>query len=130
MQYRIPADEDVARAIVSCLNEYGIINSQRKLGELVRQKIRDVESAFLISDRRIRMIAVGRGLVELELKYKEARNSKLPHKCPICGSKLTRLKNMTIYGGTVTLGYSCRSCRYWTGLRKNVPSRYIFTSRH
>ncbi|MBX8632202.1 MAG: hypothetical protein J9259_06770 [Thermoplasmata archaeon YP2-bin.285] len=130
MPYRIPSDEDIAKAVTSCINEYGIINSQRKLGELVRQRIKDIQNDYSVSDRRVRMVAIAKNLVDLELKYKEGGEGKLPHKCPICGSKLKRLKNMTIYGGTVTLGYSCSNCRYWTGLRKNIPSRYVFASRH
>ena len=36
---------------------------------------------------------------------------------------------MTVFGGTVTLGYRCSRCGYWTGLRKRVPTRYVFTRR-
>ncbi len=129
MAHKLPSDDEIAMAIISCLREYGIVNSQKKLGELVRRKIRDTESSYIVSDMRIRRIAVYRKLVELELKYKEERHSNLPHKCPICGSKLKRLKNMTVFGGTVTLGYTCIGCKYWTGLKRNVPARYIFTSR-
>jgi len=32
-------------------------------------------------------------------------------------------------GGTVTLGYRCERCKYWTGLKRRVPTRYIFTRR-
>ena len=129
MSHKLPSEEDIAKAIVSCLSEHGVVNSQRKLGELVRQKIKGEESSYIVSDKRIRKIAISRKLVELELKYKEERYSSLPHKCPICGSRLKRLRNMTVYGGTVTLGYICNGCKYWTGLKRNVPARYIFTSR-
>ncbi len=129
MAHKLPDDDEIARAIVACLSEYGIVNSQKKLGELVREKIREQESSYLVSDRRVRRVAVSRKRVELELKYKEQKYSSLPHKCPICGSKLRRLKNMTIYGGTVTLGYICGACKYWTGLKRNVPARYTFATR-
>ncbi len=129
MSHKLPSDEDIAKAIVSCLSEHGIVNSQKKLGELVRRKVKDEQNSYVVSDRRIRRIAISRKLVDLELKYKEEKYSNLPHKCPICGSRLKRLKNMTIFGGTVTLGYICSGCRYWTGLKRNVPARYIFTSR-
>lgn len=129
MAYKIPSNELVVGAIISCMSSYGIINSQRKLGELVRKKVKETEHLYQLSDERIRRLAVSNHLVELELRYKEAGEGKLPHKCPICGSKLKRLKNMTIDGGTVTLGYACQTCRYWTGLRRNVPARYVFTSR-
>lgn len=129
MAYRIPSNEKIMEAIASCISRHGVINSQRRLGELVREKIKETENLFQVSDERIRRLAVSNHLVGLELKYKEGKGKRLPHKCPICGSKLGRLKNMTIDGGTVTLGYACKTCRYWTGLKKNVPARYIFTSR-
>ncbi len=129
MTYRIPSKEEIVKAIASCITDYGVINSQRKLGEIVRRKMQETEHLYHVSDERIRKLAVSNHLVDLELKYKEAKGVKLPHKCPICGSRLKRLKNMTIDGGTVTLGYSCPTCRYWTGLKKNVPARYVFTSR-
>ncbi len=129
MAYRIPSSEVIVKAIISCIGDYGVIYSQRKLGELVRKKIQETEHLYQVSDERIRRLAVSNHLVELELKYKESMRGKLPHKCPICGSLLKRIKNMTIDGGTVTLGYSCKTCRYWTGLKKNVPARYVFTSR-
>lgn len=129
MVYRIPSEKEIVMAIASCIRDYGVINSQRKLGELVRKKIQEGEHLYHVSDERIRRLAVSNNLVELELKYKESKGGKLPHKCPICGSRLKRLKNMTIDGGTVTLGYTCGTCRYWTGLKKNVPARYVFTSR-
>ena len=37
------------------------------------------------------------------------------------------MKNITIYGGTVTLGHKCKRCGYWTGKTRRIPSRYIFT---
>ena len=129
MAYKIPSKEEIVNAIASCMSDYGVINSQHKLGDLVRKKIQEREQLYHVSDERIRRLAVNHRLVDLELKYKEARGGRLPHKCPICGSKLNRLKNMTIDGGTVTLGYSCQTCKYWTGLKKNVPARYVFSSR-
>lgn len=129
MAYKIPSQEQIVSAIIACMGVYGIVYSQRKLGELVRKKIKETEHLYQVSDERIRRLAVSRHLVELDLRYKEAKKGKLPHKCPICGSRLKRLKNMTIDGGTVTLGYACQTCRYWTGLKKNVPARYVFTSR-
>ena len=50
-------------------------------------------------------------------------------KCPVCGGQMKAMKNITIYGGTVTLGHKCKRCGYWTGKTRRVPSRYIFTLR-
>jgi hypothetical protein len=41
---------------------------------------------------------------------------------------MRRQQNETIFGGKVTLGYKCRACGYWTGLKRRVPVRYIFNA--
>jgi DNA-directed RNA polymerase subunit RPC12/RpoP len=49
--------------------------------------------------------------------------------CPVCGGRTEKIKNLTVYGGTVTRGYRCRACGYWTGLKKRVPTLYIFSPK-
>jgi C4-type Zn-finger protein len=47
-------------------------------------------------------------------------------KCPVCGGSLKNVKNLTIYGGKVTIEFSCKNCGYWTGKKKRIPTRYVF----
>jgi Fe-S cluster biogenesis protein NfuA len=36
------------------------------------------------------------------------------------------VRNSTIYGGSVILGYRCTSCPYSMGTTKKIPTKYIF----
>ena len=46
--------------------------------------------------------------------------------CPVCGGELKVIKNKTLYGWNISLGYICTQCPYWTGQKKRVPVRYVF----
>jgi uncharacterized protein with PIN domain len=74
-------------------------------------------------------LALESGLVELEVRCKEVPGLRSLFRCPVCGHRLKRVKNMTVFGGSVTVGYRCPNCPYWTGMRRRVPTRYIFTRR-
>ena len=65
----------------------------------------------------------------LEIHAREANEKRGLTKCPVCGERVKRLKNMTVFGGTVTLGFKCPKCGYWSGLRRRVPTRYVFHGR-
>jgi len=126
MPYKIPTEEEVAEAVRICLNRHSMVSSQRALGEIVRGVM---EQKYRVSDERIRRIALSKKLVDIEVRYREASARTLPRTCPVCSGKLRKIKNMTVFGGTVTLGYYCNACTYWTGLTRNVPARYVFVAR-
>jgi DNA-directed RNA polymerase subunit RPC12/RpoP len=104
------------------------VNSQRQLKILVEKDLR-AEEIFRVGGPRLRQITIDSGLADLEIHCRESDERRSLVKCPVCGERLRRLRNMTVFGGTVTLGYRCSRCGYWTGLRKRVPTRYIFTRR-
>jgi len=41
-------------------------------------------------------------------------------------TKKKRVKNLTIWGGEVTIEFRCNKCGYWTGKKKRIPTRYVF----
>jgi len=129
MAYRLPGEKEIISAIVLCMVEHNTVHSQRELGRLVRSILsRDATEEFLVSDRRIRKIAIANGLVKLELRYRDAelKNGKF---CPICGQRLRRTRNWTLDGKKVALGISCDRCGYRSGRRGSLPARYIFHAR-
>jgi len=104
------------------------VTSQRALKRLVEKDLRG-EEVYRVGGPRLRQIAIDSGRLGLEIHCRETDEKKSMVKCPVCGQRLTRVRNMTVFGGTVTLGYRCSRCGYWTGLKKRVPTRYIFTRR-
>jgi len=127
-EYRIPSDERVKESLGRVFATRHEVNSQHRLKLLVEKDLR-AEEKFRVGEPRLRQIAIDSGLVDLEIHCRETEQRKSLYKCPVCGERLQRVRNMTVYGGTVTLGYRCERCKYWTGLKRRIPTRYVFTRR-
>jgi len=105
-----------------------VVDSQRKLKGLVERDLKGQER-YKVGGPRLRLLAIDSGLVDLEILCRDTDEMRSLVKCPVCGARLKKVRNMTVFGGTVTLGYRCERCRYWTGLKRRVPTRYVFTRR-
>ena len=126
--YRIPSGERVRESLVRLFSTRREVDSQRRLKALVEKDLKG-EEKFRVGEVRLRQIAIESGLVDLEIRCRESEERRSLIRCPVCSARLQRVRNMTVFGGTVTLGYRCPRCRYWTGLRRRVPTRYVFTRR-
>ena len=126
--YRIPKDDQVLAALRRATAVKPTVDSQRKLKRLVDKELRGDEM-FRVGEERVRHLAIDSKLFELRILTRETDRKKSITNCPVCSSRLRRLRNMTVFGGTVTLGYKCGTCGYWTGLRRRVPVRYVFTRK-
>ncbi len=129
MAYKIPSDTEVVEAIRDVLSRYGIINSQRKLTEFVLRSLRRHDSDYAISEERVRKLALGNGLASVEIRCRDTREKTSAGACPVCGGRTERIKNLTVYGGSVTMGYKCKTCGYWTGIKNRVPTLYVFVPK-
>ena len=126
--YRIPKDDHILAALRRATAVKPTVDSQRKLKRLVEKELK-ADEVFKVGGERLRRIAIDSKLFDLRILTRETEKRKSSVNCPVCASRLRRQRNMTVFGGTVTLGYKCPSCGYWTGLRRRVPVRYIFTRR-
>ncbi len=129
MAYRIPSDTEIVQAIKDVLDRYGAISSQRKLTELVLRALRRHDSDYAVSEERVRRLAISNGLATVEMRCRETKDKTSAGSCPVCGGKTERIKNLTVYGGSVTMGYRCKTCGYWTGVKSRVPTLYIFSPK-
>lgn len=129
MAYRKPSDTEILDAIKGALRRHGVINSQKKFAELVLRELRRHDSDYSVSEPRIRRLAIANDLVTVDTRTRESDEKTSAGLCPVCGGRTERIRNLTVYGGTVTRGYRCRNCGYWTGLRKRVPTLYIFSPK-
>lgn len=126
MTYNIPSDEKVRKAVEKVLNKYRTVSSQCKFKKLVEKEFKTKKKQFHVSENRLRLIALKSGLINIEIHSREGDPHKLLARCPVCENPLRRVKNLTLYGGEVTIEYRCSSCGYWTGKKKRVPTRYVF----
>jgi hypothetical protein len=126
--YRIPSDTRVRESLVRVFGTRPVVESQRRLKALVERDLKGDEK-FRVGEPRLRVLAIESGLVDLEIHCRDTSEMRSLVKCPVCGNRLKKVRNMTVFGGTVTLGYRCERCKYWTGLKRRVPTRYVFMRR-
>ena len=126
MEFHIPSDEKVENALKKVLQKFRTVPSQHKLQNLVKKELKTKKKQFGVSAHRLRDIAIKSGFLNLEIHSREGDPHKILNKCPVCEGSLKRVKNLTIWGGEVTIEFRCSNCGYWTGKKKRIPTRYVF----
>lgn len=127
MDYHIPSDNQVEAVLRKVLKKFRTVHSQNRLKQLITKELNTTKKKkFGVSGERVRNIAIRSDFVKLEIHSREGDPKKLLVKCPVCNSSLKRVKNLTIWGGEVTIEFSCPNCGYWTGKKKRIPTRYVF----
>jgi hypothetical protein len=129
MPYKLPSDEEVSAAIKRALSKQGLVNSQRKLTDLVRKELKSIDPDFMVNEARVRKVAIEGGLAKISISARDTKVKTSSASCPVCARKMEHIKNLTVYGGSVDLGYNCKRCGYWTGVKARRPTRYIFTMK-
>jgi hypothetical protein len=126
MDYHIPSTEQIKNALNKVLKEFRTVQSQNKLRKLIIKKLNTKKEKYGLTGGRLRNIAIHSDFVKLEIHSREGDPRKIMTRCPVCGNNLKRVKNLTIWGGEVTIEFSCNKCGYWTGKKKRIPTRYVF----
>jgi hypothetical protein len=126
MVYHIPADEEILDAVKKVFKNYHTVSSQQQLKKLVEKELQTKKQPVHVSGPRLRTLVLNTDFVQVEIHTREGDPDKILHKCPVCGGRLQRVKNQTIYGGEVTLEFRCTNCGYWTGKKKKIPTLYVF----
>ena len=129
MAYRKPSDTEIVEAIKDALHRHGVVNSQRKMTELVLKELHRHDPDYSVSGSRVRRLAILNDLTSLDIHGRDSTTKTRAGACPVCGGKTEKIRNLTVYGGTVTMGYKCKTCGYWTGLKHRVPTLYIFSPK-
>jgi hypothetical protein len=131
MSYKIPSDEEVLTAIQRVISRHHTITSQGLLKKKVEDELRTLDKKYRVGGSRLRKLALKSKYFHLEIDYKQppepvtkegekakqekGRRKKLKKKpvesklkaCPVCGSKVKKIKNKTLKGGFITTGYRC-----------------------
>ena len=126
--YRIPNRSQVSELILEILLEARTIRSQTLLHRLVRNILKERHGGnFKLSASRLRRIAASTEGVDIIAHCRDLDRPSRKNNCPVCGEKMSTIKNATLYGWTVNTGKMCSLCRYWTGKWERRPIRYVFT---
>ena len=126
MTYRIPRDEQVARAIDDCLVRTPRMHSQQELCDAVSAELAFTDPLYRVGPERVRRIGIESGIISIEIRYASA-DKDVGELCPVCGSELFAVRNRTLDGGTVEMSRNCRRCGYAAKGTETRPARYAQT---
>jgi hypothetical protein len=126
MPYHIPSDDKIKKALIKTFKKTNIVNSQKELKKLITKELKTKNKNYGVSGKRLRNIALETDFIKLDIHSREGDPKKILSKCPVCNNSLSRVKNLTIWGGEVTIEFRCDKCGYWTGKKKRIPKRYTF----
>src|SRR6266705_2071446 len=99
--YRIPNDDRIRDSLVRVFSTRPMVDSQRKLKQLVEKDLKGDEK-YRVGEPRLRLLAIDSGLLDLEIRCRDTDEMRSLIKCPVCGARLKKVRNMTVYGGIVT----------------------------
>jgi hypothetical protein len=129
MGYKLAGDESILEALRSALESQKQIISQRELRERVIRELHKVDPGLTASGPRLRRLAITSGLAKVEIEWRETEKKTARARCPVCGSALRPTRNETVFGGSVTLGFSCPLCPFRSTMRRKEPTKYVFTRK-
>ena len=129
MGWKFATDEAILEAIRRALDGRKTMCSQRELREKVLRELKRAHPALTATAVRIRRLAIRSGLAHVDIQWRGTDRKTARFHCPVCGSQLKAMKNETVFGGTVTLGFSCPVCPFRTTIKRKEPTRYTFTRK-
>ena len=125
--FRRPDADTVRSAAGRALRRAGrAYPSQAAFRRALLPVLRGEDPLFRLGGRRMRALLVATPGVTLRVRYTERRDRRPLDRGPVCGASLRPIRNRTLLGDDVTLGYRCTACEYWTHLQRRVPVRYVF----
>jgi hypothetical protein len=124
-----PRDEEIVRAARRLVRgSKATFGSQNAFRAAVTQYLRHEDPLAVVGGRRLRRLLIGVPGIRLTVHYSEHAQSEPLTECPVCGSALRPIRNMTLGGEAVVLGQRCTRCDYWTHRARRVPTRYRISS--
>lgn len=126
-KYRLPPGDLVRVTARRQLGRMGqAARSQAGLRRALLPTLAAKDPLFRLGGWRLRKLLLDSPGVRVDVRYAERPTRRPLHRCPVCRSPLRPIRNRTLEGDRVTLGYRCTHCAYWTHLRRRVPVRYRF----
>jgi hypothetical protein len=127
VKYRLPPGELVQTIARRQLGRMGqAARSQAGLRRAVLPSLAAKDPLFVLGGWRLRKLLLDSPGIRVDVRYAERPTRRPLQRCPVCRSPLRPIRNRTLEGDRVTLGYRCTHCGYWTHLRRRVPVRYRY----
>jgi len=121
--YKLPKEEEIRRAIFNAIKKEKGFNSLKDFRNKILNELKKIDENYKISTGRARNMIARSGFVKISTKNKKSDKKIL--KCPVCGGALEKIKNLSLLGEKIVVGYRCKICRYKAG-KGEMPYRYEF----
>jgi hypothetical protein len=126
-KFRLPPADLVRSVARRQLGRMGqSARSQAGLRRAVLPSLATKDPLFRLGGWRLRKLLLDSPGIRVDVRYAERPTRRPLQRCPVCRSPLRPIRNRTLEGDRVTLGYRCTHCAYWTHLRRRVPVRYRY----
>jgi hypothetical protein len=129
VDYALPEDGPILEAALEALKQRRTVRSETALLRAVRERLRKADAKFTVGRRRLRLVCLRSGRIEVTAFTRYSNERRAISKCPVCRGAISPIRNRTVYDGSVTLGYRCQVCGYWTGIRRRIPVLYVYGRR-
>lgn len=129
VDYALPEDGPILEAALDALKARRTVRSETALLKAVRERLRKADAKFTVGRRRLRLVCLQSGKIEVTAFTRYSTERRAISRCPVCRGAINPIRNKTVYDGSVTLGYRCQVCGYWTGIRRRIPILYVYGRR-
>ncbi|MEM1513442.1 MAG: hypothetical protein QXW78_00160 [Candidatus Thermoplasmatota archaeon] len=121
--YKLPKEEEIRRAIFNAIKKERSFNSLKDFRDKILNELKKIDENYTISLGRARSLIARSGFVKISIKNKKTDKKIL--KCPVCSGNLEKLKNLSLLGEKIVVGYRCKICGY-KAKKGEMPYRYEF----
>ncbi len=129
MDYAVAEDGPILEAALEALKVRRTVRSETALLKSVRATLRKADPKLTVGRRRLRLVCLRSGKIEVMAFTRFSDERRAITRCPVCRGPIEPIKNKTVYDGSVTLGYRCQVCGYWTGIKRRIPTLYVYGKR-
>jgi hypothetical protein len=129
VEYAVAEDGAILEAALEALRVRRLVRSETALLKSVRATLRKTDPKLTVGRRRLRLVCLRSGKVEVTAFTRYSDERRAITRCPVCRGAIEPIKNKTVYDGSVTLGYRCQVCGYWTGIKRRIPTLYVYAKR-
>ncbi|MBC7080888.1 MAG: hypothetical protein H5T44_01365 [Thermoplasmatales archaeon] len=121
--YKLPKEEEIRRAIFNAIRKEKSFNSLKHFRDKILNELKKIDEKYTISMGRARNMIARCGFVKISTKNKKS-NGKVS-KCPVCYGAIEKIKNLSLLGEKIVIGYRCKICGYRAKIGE-IPYRYEF----
>jgi len=127
---KIPRADLVIHEIKEVMKKRKIVQSQEDLSYFVLQKLKKIDSDYVISPQRVKRLLIKIPNTEIKAKTKKIPKMTKLETCPICKKKVDKIYGKNLINKKIQIGYICKRCGFTTDLESFMPMKFRFIMKN